>query len=876
MEEIFLTEKMASWTIDSNKLNYKIQPKRNLDALFREYLSHRVRLLYAQHKKFILPEQWSFNKNDIEFSFFSDDILVQAKQGPTHALYKDFESLRDNEIIPALKTFFKCTKEGIFGFAPFFPVMAKWIAPVSYLTRIASDESQQNEDFIHLKAWITRQEELYSQIISKEQKKYLDSLVEYILKGDTENVENLLNKGRIQETGSFLDLLTEAELFWKVRQVYRYRILKKEDAKIYGDIRKNVFVLEVNNTYPDPHFGKIKRPTMQELWDHLMENSHTSRVLRITREIPNPLDKFRKDAEGQIFVDWIRVHADQQIIFIKVSRSVIPKKGFLYVYDYGDVDQFNKKRRNIAYARDHPILQHYLAQEPLIDVPVWKNKWIREDLVEKILHNQGLFAVQGPPGTGKTYLATEIVVEYLVSRPDSKLLICSKEHQALNQILGKITTELKNKQISFRAYRSLSQYRILRDNAEEKIKPYLQNAVLRDFESYQWDSHSIMWSQAHESYSQEYDLRNRSLAEKSANLYFCTTMDSTFLRILHKQSYDLVVIEEAGKCYPSELFHVLALGQNILMIGDQNQLPPFKIKETEEAIRVWEFFFQKAKQNPRYDEEMRKRYGFRYEIIREYFKCNGALSEKTFKWLKPFETLFNLMLVEKKHILDEEYRMEKDLSDIIGRVFYQREFKYKKEPSKPLEGVIPIPYDLPLLWIDTPHTLDNSDAGEDPEKIGQRVNHYELELLLLYLRRLKPIRKIDMVLLTPYNNQKDLFLETPELKEECAKLSDRKFEEMIRTIDEYQGDEADLTILSLVRNNVLGSSSSWGFMTEAARLNVMFSRTKSRQVIFGCSEHIVRNKEEERNKYLVDFYFEYKKIAKFISAEEFRKNEPKT
>ena len=480
--------------------------------------------------------------------------------------------------------------------------------------------------------------------------------------------------------------------------------------------------------------------------------------------------------------------------------------------------------------------------------------------------------MQGPPGTGKTYLATEVVVEYLITRPDSKLLICSKEHQALNQILGKITTELKNKKISFRAYRSLSQYRALRKDPEEKIKPYLQNAVLKDFEAFQWESQAEIWSQAHESHFQEYDLRNRSLAEKSANIYFCTTMDSAFLRILNKQSYNLVVIEEAGKCYPSELFHVLALGQNILMIGDQNQLPPFEIKETEEAVRTWETFLKKAIQYTKSNEVMSKRFGFRYDIIRDYFKSHDALSEKTFKWLRPFETLFNLLPVEKKHFLDEEYRMEKELSDIIGKVFYQREFKHKKKPSVPLEGIIPTSYDLPLLWIDTPHTLDNNEAGEDPEKIGQRVNSYELELIILYLQRLKPIRKIDLVLLTPYNNQKDLFLESTELKAECVKLSDKKFEEMIRTIDEYQGDEADLTILSLVRNNVLGSLSSWGFMTESARLNVMFSRTKSRQVIFGCSEHIVRNKDEERNKFLVDFYNEYKKFAKFISAEEFRKH----
>ena len=290
-------------------------------------------------------------------------------------------------------------------------------------------------------------------------------------------------------------------------------------------------------------------------------------------------------------------------------------------------------------------------------------------------------------------------------------------------------------------------------------------------------------------------------------------------------------------------------------------------------MHIWEKFLEKAIKDEEKDVEMQERLGLRYAVIRNYYKTNGALPEDMFKWLKPFETLFDLLPVEKKHILDDQYRMEEPLSDLIGTVFYNRKFNHKKPFSLPLKGVIPSKYDTPLLWIDTPHVLDNENAGEDSAKVGLRDNQYELEIIILFLQKLKRVNNqpVDFVILTPYNNQKDLFLESPELKAECVKLSDTKFEELIRTVDEYQGSEADLTIVDLVRNNTLGSQASWGFMTDAPRLNVMFSRTKSRQVIIGCSSHILRNKDEPLNKFLVQIYNQYKIKGKFILAEELKK-----
>ena len=45
-----------------------------------------------------------------------------------------------------------------------------------------------------------------------------------------------------------------------------------------------------------------------------------------------------------------------------------------------------------------------------------------------------------------------------------------------------------------------------------------------------------------------------------------------------------MIIEEAGKVYPSELFKPMQLGNKWVLIGDQNQLPPFKIEDVNKII----------------------------------------------------------------------------------------------------------------------------------------------------------------------------------------------------------------------------------------------------------------------------------------------------
>jgi superfamily I DNA and/or RNA helicase len=60
----------------------------------------------------------------------------------------------------------------------------------------------------------------------------------------------------------------------------------------------------------------------------------------------------------------------------------------------------------------------------------------------------------------------------------------------------------------------------------------------------------------------------------------------------------------------------------------------------------------------------------------------------------------------------------------------------------------------------------------------------------------------------------------------------------VSTVDGFQGNEADLIILSLVRNNPGTGTRALGFLKDKRRMNVALSRAKSKLVIVGSLDFL--------------------------------------
>eukprot|EP00762_Andalucia_godoyi_P003574 ANDGO_00643.mRNA.1 Helicase required for RNAi-mediated heterochromatin assembly 1 len=132
-----------------------------------------------------------------------------------------------------------------------------------------------------------------------------------------------------------------------------------------------------------------------------------------------------------------------------------------------------------------------------------------------------------------------------------------------------------------------------------------------------------------------------------------------------------------------------------------------------------------------------------------------------------------------------------------------------------------------------------------------------------------------LVILTPYLGQLQLIraalraefdvtindLDTEDLiragenVDQSGKASNKRPKIYVATVDNYQGEEADIVVASLVRSNV---SRSIGFLAEPERVNVLLSRARLGMILFGDMETLT-NASNRKGAEL------WKKINYFLS-----------
>lgn len=81
----------------------------------------------------------------------------------------------------------------------------------------------------------------------------------------------------------------------------------------------------------------------------------------------------------------------------------------------------------------------------------------------------------------------------------------------------------------------------------------------------------------------------------------------------------------------------------------------------------------------------------------------------------------------------------------------------------------------------------------------------------------------------------------------------------VGTVDSFQGSEADLVVLSLVRNNPRVGGSALGFLRDRRRINVALSRAMSQLVIVGSLSFLreaVRGVNPDEEEHDLSFFTE--------------------
>jgi hypothetical protein len=287
---------------------------------------------------------------------------------------------------------------------------------------------------------------------------------------------------------------------------------------------------------------------------------------------------------------------------------------------------------------------------------------------------------------------------------------------------------------------------------------------------------------------------------------------------LSSARFDLVIVDEAARCTPSELAVPLQAGRWILLVGDHFQLEPFHepivIRETCRRLKI---------PTP--------------EVVRSDFE-------------RAFASTYGKQVGES---LRTQYRMLPNIGRLISDVFYPGlQLEHGRSAAVVPAGVCPDFLSKELMWISTDllgeHAFQTPGGG-----VGKSLaNQVEANAIVDILRRLddhqpfvewlahyeddrKPIG-----IICTYAAQRELIRQ----KLRAVGLSGTMLNSCkIDTVDSYQGKENPIVILSLVRNNADGAMEmaqrtiAQGFMARANRINVALSRAMDKLVIVGTSQH---------------------------------------
>ena len=546
----------------------------------------------------------------------------------------------------------------------------------------------------------------------------------------------------------------------------------------------------------------------------------------------------------------------------------------------------------------------------------------KTEAFKNILHTLPSYLVQGPPGVGKTYLVSALIKHIFSHEREARVLLTAQSHSTVHHLYQEVIKTFSEKQeedhepLIVKCIRSPENEN--KSNAASDLDiqarellsgltkaPIFLNSDREDLKS------KIINSCIPSKKSQRHGLIDHLL--NSANLVFTTTNSRYMANMLAtKTQFDWSVMEEAGKVSGIELLSPLLLSHRRLLIGDHLQLPPYRTAQFQTILNDP----KKLRDAFQASVEGKKKTGklnaidSRIQEIRKLPLDNrvwGMLSLSASRTHLMFK-----MLIDKEDerrraaqnigsyshrptasLLTEQYRMHPTIADVVSDTFYDTGLKTNSHVEKKYEKEEPPFFWLPdsqlvdsppIVWVNTPDVMQKKHSNEYMEK-PTWFNPSENKTIFSLLKniRARHSRIPKLAILSAYNKQKKILEKKINVNQENALSHLAQFskpdeyESFCSTISSFQGVEADLIILSMVRNNVAPTvRSAFGFFIDKHLFNVMLSRARYQIVIVGSFDFIKRwsNKTDVRNnpeyrflKDLVDKILVLEKEKKLLFVE---------
>lgn len=477
--------------------------------------------------------------------------------------------------------------------------------------------------------------------------------------------------------------------------------------------------------------------------------------------------------------------------------------------------------------------------------------------------------IQGPPGTGKTTVIATIIRRIISRYPDSRILLTSQTHLAVDNALERLQGEPgifsvrvgKEDRMEPEGKRCLLQ-RIdswagkvteeTRDNVVERWLDMVRKKASND-PTYQevlkpWTKELEEKSEAvRKEFVEEYK-KNINLIAATCSECGSKGFDDLYKQLFgdnsKKKGFDVVIMDEASKATPLEMSVPLVLGKKVILVGDHKQLPSIMDEDTIDSSL--EKIGRKDLAKKLREEEP------------QYKKLFLAAKESR-------QTLVAT--------LDTQYRMHKDIQKLI-EPFYEEdgvvlkcgleetmnirdlEKKGSRWHGIMIEGIINP--DTHAVWInvDTPETALKPGYENDGE-VDAIVSLLKLlrqsEGYKAFVKSQEKQEDKEIGLITFYTGQKR------KIMKRCKNSESKDCR--INVVDRFQGMERNIVIVSTVRSN---PENNIGFAKEIERINVAFSRARRLLIVVGNKKQFENDRNYAKsiaNMKIVE-YDELKAIAK--------------
>lgn len=262
--------------------------------------------------------------------------------------------------------------------------------------------------------------------------------------------------------------------------------------------------------------------------------------------------------------------------------------------------------------------------------------------------------------------------------------------------------------------------------------------------------------------------------------------------------FDLCIVDEASKATTTELLVPISQAKKVVLVGDHHQLP---------AVID---------------------YALKDSGLKEEYSIDDEQLE-----IQLFEALYKKLRDGLKVSLITQFRMRKEIGDLISSCFYDDELKTSPDVKRrPVTDLALSGIDHALTWFDT--KSETGDRSWEKKHGKSFYNPHEGECVI------NTLKKIAFVLRSSKLEEPPTVGVISGYAEQVKHLQRRIDSESglgsldieCSSVHQFQGREVDICIYSITRDNANGEV---GFLSDWRLLNVALSRAREFLVIIGST-----------------------------------------